>query len=134
MHPNLSPHLHTPECNEIIQLLKQCHQNTFQKYLGACNDLDRALNRCLKWEVCFLFTWKLWLIVLYRGRHFEELMVFQNLKEMQLWLGNANKLQAFLIILVHKYIPIFFRYFANELREKLNVVVVEVGDFFVLLV
>ncbi|CAH3176785.1 unnamed protein product [Porites evermanni] len=50
MHPSLAPHLHG-DCLEIIQQLHRCHeQHPVGKFLGECNDIKRALNRCLKEE------------------------------------------------------------------------------------
>ncbi|XP_050087493.1 COX assembly mitochondrial protein 2 homolog [Anopheles aquasalis] len=51
MHTDLSPHLHTLECNNIIEKLKKCHsENKFGKFLGLCNDLDRQMIVCLRNE------------------------------------------------------------------------------------
>ncbi|XP_063294940.1 COX assembly mitochondrial protein 2 homolog isoform X1 [Pelobates fuscus] len=48
---HLSPHLHTDECNVIINMLKQCHlDNKFLKYFGQCNDINREMLKCLKKE------------------------------------------------------------------------------------
>lgn len=51
MHPDLSPHLHSPECNKLIEELNKCHEvNKFGKFIGKCNAIDKELSRCLKNE------------------------------------------------------------------------------------
>jgi len=52
MHVDLSEHLHTEECNEVIRALRRCHEeNSMLKQLFmVCNDLDMAMRRCTKKE------------------------------------------------------------------------------------
>jgi len=52
MHSALDPHLHTEECNQVIQALKECQTQTskFRQLFGICNDLDMAMRRCTKKE------------------------------------------------------------------------------------
>jgi len=51
MHPDLSPHLHSAECNEAIKVLLACHaENKFQKFFGVCNEINEELNKCLRKE------------------------------------------------------------------------------------
>ena len=51
MHPPLSSNLHTPKCQEIIKQLEDCHNHFhWKKFFGACNDLKRALDKCLTEE------------------------------------------------------------------------------------
>ena len=51
MHPSLAPHLHGEECRKIIEQLTNCHRDhPLRKFLGVCNPLKRALNRCLQKE------------------------------------------------------------------------------------
>ncbi|CAG9855169.1 unnamed protein product [Phyllotreta striolata] len=51
MHTDLSAHLHNKTCNELIQLLSQCHsENPFLKFFGVCNPEDDKVVKCLKEE------------------------------------------------------------------------------------
>lgn len=51
MHPDLSTHLHSAECTELINALKKCHtEKSFAKFWGACNEINDAMLYCLKQE------------------------------------------------------------------------------------
>jgi len=51
MHGDLSPNLHTPECNLLIKEFHQCHEeNPVGKFFGSCNRIDKLLISCLKKE------------------------------------------------------------------------------------
>jgi len=48
MHPPLDrPH---PDCQEEIKALNNCHDDTWKKYTGGCNDIKVALDKCFKQE------------------------------------------------------------------------------------
>ncbi|KAJ2554365.1 hypothetical protein EV175_002613 [Coemansia sp. RSA 1933] len=47
MHPALADHLN-PGCIDLVERLMACHdENKWAKYLGKCNALSDALNKCL---------------------------------------------------------------------------------------
>jgi len=51
MHPDLSPHLHTEECNKLIKELNDCHRvHNIAQFWGKCNGICNAMLRCLKKE------------------------------------------------------------------------------------
>ncbi|CAH1407994.1 unnamed protein product [Nezara viridula] len=51
MHPDLSSHLHSDECNLLIQKLLDCRkENKIGHWFGKCTDIDFELNKCLKRE------------------------------------------------------------------------------------
>ncbi|XP_055323397.1 COX assembly mitochondrial protein 2 homolog [Sitodiplosis mosellana] len=51
MHPDLSPHLHTDECNKLVQELFACRKdNLFLKFFGKCNTPYDRMLACMKQE------------------------------------------------------------------------------------
>ncbi len=51
MHSDLSLHLHSEECREVIKKLLKCRaDNPVRKFVGVCNQFDLAVDRCLKKE------------------------------------------------------------------------------------
>lgn len=52
MHPLLNAHLH-PTCQDVIQLLQQCHANhKIRKFFGYCNEPRLKVDKCLQESVC----------------------------------------------------------------------------------
>ncbi|KAJ8983543.1 hypothetical protein NQ317_006588 [Molorchus minor] len=51
MHTDLSPHLHTEKCNELVEMLRQCHvDHPIGKFFGFCNSFDHQMTKCMKAE------------------------------------------------------------------------------------
>uniref|UniRef100_A0A0N5AD19 COX assembly mitochondrial protein n=1 Tax=Syphacia muris TaxID=451379 RepID=A0A0N5AD19_9BILA len=51
MLPDLSPHLHTEECNILVQLFRQCQkEHRFRKFFGICSDSYVAVSQCFEIE------------------------------------------------------------------------------------
>lgn len=53
MHTDLSPHLHTQECNKIIEALNKCHEeNSLLRngLFGVCDKLYHEMRACTKRE------------------------------------------------------------------------------------
>ncbi|CAB3359965.1 Hypothetical predicted protein [Cloeon dipterum] len=51
MHPDLSPHLHTDECNKVITELHNCYEeHKVGKFFGQCSSLYKQMTVCLKNE------------------------------------------------------------------------------------
>jgi len=52
MHTPLDAHLHTEECNKIIENLMKCYaeNNKFKQCFGACDDLYMSMRKCTKAE------------------------------------------------------------------------------------
>ncbi|CAD6197406.1 unnamed protein product [Caenorhabditis auriculariae] len=51
MLPDLSPHLHTRECNILIEFLQRCHkEKPIGKLFGQCSYWDEAVWQCTKKE------------------------------------------------------------------------------------
>ena len=50
--PNLAPHLHTDECNKLIQELFECeNRHPYKRIIGACNLQYAKMQRCLVKEL-----------------------------------------------------------------------------------
>lgn len=51
MHTSLAPHLHTSECNKIIEAMLKCYSDhKFRKFFGYCDELDTQMRKCTKAE------------------------------------------------------------------------------------
>uniref|UniRef100_A0A7E5A1F5 COX assembly mitochondrial protein n=1 Tax=Panagrellus redivivus TaxID=6233 RepID=A0A7E5A1F5_PANRE len=51
MQPDLSPHLHTVECNKLVELMYRCFdEHPIKRYIGECSFWDEAVWQCTKKE------------------------------------------------------------------------------------
>ncbi|KAL1492886.1 hypothetical protein ABEB36_011060 [Hypothenemus hampei] len=51
MHTDLSPHLHTDKCNDLIRLFRECRiDHPLTKFVGKCDHEYIQMTRCLKQE------------------------------------------------------------------------------------
>uniref|UniRef100_A0A0K0F2S6 COX assembly mitochondrial protein n=1 Tax=Strongyloides venezuelensis TaxID=75913 RepID=A0A0K0F2S6_STRVS len=51
MQTDLSSHLHTEECNVLINMLQKCNEEfRFGRFLGKCTMLDEWVWKCTKQE------------------------------------------------------------------------------------
>jgi len=52
MHTPLAGHLHTEECNKIIEEMLKCYEehNKVQQIFGACDNLYTRMRKCTKAE------------------------------------------------------------------------------------
>jgi hypothetical protein len=52
MHPNLAKHLHSSECNILIEEYEKCMaENKFTKFLGTCGKLQSKMEQCIQREL-----------------------------------------------------------------------------------
>uniref|UniRef100_A0AC34R354 COX assembly mitochondrial protein n=1 Tax=Panagrolaimus sp. JU765 TaxID=591449 RepID=A0AC34R354_9BILA len=51
MLPDLSPHLHTEECNKLVEIMRRCFdEHPLKRYFGACSIWDEAVWQCTHME------------------------------------------------------------------------------------
>lgn len=48
MHQNLASHLHSDECNILIDEYKKCmEENKYGRFIGTCSSFQRKVEKCL---------------------------------------------------------------------------------------
>jgi len=52
MHSSLARHLHTEECNKLIdQYMKCAAENKFAQYMGVCTQVKQHMEKCIQNEL-----------------------------------------------------------------------------------
>lgn len=52
MHPNLAKHLHSSECNILIEEYEKCMaEHKFSKFLGTCAKIQAKMEQCIQNEL-----------------------------------------------------------------------------------